>query len=272
VLKPLAFWSKAMTVSNPESSPQQVVSYVGRGRLAGLACFALGIGFASVLLGCGFYVGNRMSQSVRASNWQSHVPTEILNATATHGSSTLAVCTASIDEETDGFFALDYLTGDLKGWVFNPRTGAFGGLFLTNVSQYLGPPGKNAEYLLVSGRISPAAAGSSTRAASMVLYVVDVRGGQFAAFSVPWDRSMRNSGATQSSVFLPVGGDTIRSPAGPGVGGRKPPAGNPPKANDPNGAADNANPPKANPPKANPPKANPPKDNPPKDNQDKNNP
>jgi hypothetical protein len=80
--------------------------------------------------------------------------------------------------------------------------------------------------LLVSGRISPPASGSTARAASMVLYVVDVRGGQFAALSVPWDRSMRNAAATQASLFVPVGGDMIRPPLAQGVGPRKPPAGN----------------------------------------------
>jgi hypothetical protein len=151
----------------------------------------------------------------------------------------MAVCTAPIDEEVDGFFALDYLTGDLKGWVFNPRNGSFGGLFLTNISQYLGPPGKNAEYLLVSGRISPPASGSSTRAAGMVLYVVDVRGGGFAAFSVPWDRTMRNAGATQASLFNPVGGDMIRPPMAQGAGPRKPAAGNAPNPKAPNAPANN---------------------------------
>jgi hypothetical protein len=160
----------------------------------------------------------------------------------------MAVCTAMIDEESDGFFALDFLTGDLKGWVINPRTGAFGGLFATNVSQMLGPPSKNAEYLLVSGRTQPPASGTTTRAASMVLYVVDVRAGQFVALSVPWDRSMRNSGAPQASSFIPYGGDMIRPPVGPGVGGRKPPAANP---NEPKAPANKANPPNNNPDKNN---------------------
>lgn len=214
--------------------------------LAFFACGCLGAIVVCGLLGIGIWIG-------KGSIAKPMLPPELLQANATHGTSTMAICTAPIDEEADGFFALDYLTGDLKGWVFNPRTGTFGGLFLTNISQYLGPPGKNAEYLLVSGRIAPPASGSSTRSASMVLYVVDVRGGGFAAFSVPWDRSMRNSGATQASRFVPVGGDMIRPPVAQGAGPRKPAAGNAANPNAPannpagnNAPGNNANPPNNN--------------------------
>ncbi len=218
------------------------------------ACAVAGACAACVMLGAGFLMGRWSEGESPARGWDglrglaSHqIPVELLQATATHGTSTMAVCTARIDEESDGFFALDYLTGELKGWVFNPRMGAFGGLFATNVSQFLGPPGKNAEYLLVSGHVQPPASGTTTRSASMILYVVDVRGGQFAAFSVPWDKSMKNAGATQANVLVPVGGDVIRAPLGPGAGARKPPAGNAKAdANNPNAPANNANPPNNN--------------------------
>jgi hypothetical protein len=257
--KPFGCGSLAMTL--PESDSSRVVqASVPRNASTGFfACILLGAVSASGLLAFGIWIGKGLSGP-------SSFPPELLKATSTHGSSTMAVCTAPIDEETDGFFALDYQTGNLQGWVFNSRNGQFGGLFLTNISQALGPPGKNAEYLLVSGRVSSAAGGSGTRPADMVLYVVDVRGGNFAAFSVPWNRSMRNAGATQTSPFIAVGGDVIRPPMGPGgAGPRKPPAGNAnqnpnandPNANDPKPPANNANPAKNNPPKNNPPKNNP---------------
>jgi len=242
---------------NSDQPREQVLSTSRNRSLAFLACGCLGAIVACGLLGVGIWIG-------KGSVAKPLLPPELLQATSTHGTTTMAVCTAPIDEEVDGFFALDYLTGDLKGWVFNPRNGSFGGLFLTNISQYLGPPGKNAEYLLVSGRISPPASGSSTRAASMVLYVVDVRGGGFAAFSVPWDRTMRNAGATQTSLFLPVGSNMIRPPLALGAGGpRKPAAGNAqnPNAQNPNAPANNPagnNAPGNNAPGNN---ANPPKNN-----------
>lgn len=219
-----------------------------------VTCGSLGACAACVLLGVGFIAGRMGSdadpargmdalRSLAASDSASdRVPPELLRATATHGTSTLAVCTARMDEEADGFFALDYLTGDLKGWVYSPRWGSFGGLFVTNVSQFFGPPGKNAEYLLVSGHIQPPAADKTTRSAAMVLYVVDVQGGQFVALSVPWDRTAKNAGVQQANVIVPLGGDAIRPALAPGAGARRPPA----KPADANPPANNANPPKNN--------------------------
>jgi hypothetical protein len=258
--EPFGCWSLAMTLTDSDPSRAVQASARGNASTGFFACILLGAIAASGLLAFGIWIGKGLSSP-------SPLPPELLQATSTHGSSTMAVCTAPIDEETDGFFALDYQTGNLQGWVFNSRNGQFGGLFLTNISQALGPPGKNPEYLLVSGRLSAAAAGSGTRPADMVLYVVDVRGGNFAAFSVPWNRSMRNAGATQTSAFVYVGGMMIRDPMGPGMGGRKPPAGNAGNQNQPDAKqpqdadapANNANPPKNNPPKNNPPKNNPPK-------------
>jgi hypothetical protein len=250
---------------NSDQPREQVLSTSTNRIFPYLACGCLGAIAACGLLGVGIWIG-------KGSAAKPSLPPELLQANSTHGTSTMAICTAPIDEEVDGFFALDYLTGDLKGWVFNPRNGSFGGLFLTNISQYLGPPGKNAEYLLVSGRISPPASGSSTRAASMVLYVVDVRGGGFAAFSVPWDRTMRNTGATQASLFLPVGGDMIRPPVAQGAGPRKPAAGNAANPNAPNANPNAPNPKAPNAPANNPAGNNAPGNNanPPKNNQNPN--
>ncbi len=169
----------------------------------------------------------------------SGMPAELLRATSTHGTTTMAVCTAKMDEEQDGFFSLDYLTGDLKGWVYYPRTGTFGGLFATNVAEYLGPPGKNPEYLLIAGDIIPPPAGANIKPAASIVYVVDVRMGNFVAFTVPWSKALKNAGAVQAEPFVPVGGDVIRPAIGPGAA-RKPPA---VKANqnqaDPNDPPDN---------------------------------
>lgn len=167
---------------------------------------------------------------------------DMLSATATHGSSNLAVCTAPVDDDAEGFFTLDYLTGDLKGWVYYPRMAAFGGLFATNVQAQLGQS-KNPEYLLVSGAAAPAPTGGNTRPAASLIYVVDTRSGQFAAYTIPWNRSVESSGAPQMGQFVLVGGDAIRGPVAAGGGAaKKPPAPiNPPKNNNPANNQNNLN-------------------------------
>ena len=197
------------------------------------------------------------SKSIPGNRLHPDLPVEWLKATATHGAANIAVCTAAAGEEAEGFFALDFLTGDLKGWVYYPRMQAFGGLFATNVIQYLGTAGgKNPEYLLVSGASASGPTGGQVRAAQSLIYVVDVKLGTFVAFAIPWNRAMENSGVAQMNTLLPVGGDAIRPMTN--AGQRKAPALDPnQKANQAN---PNANPNQANPnanPNVNPNQANP---------------
>nr|MCU0719016.1 hypothetical protein [Pirellula sp.] len=116
--------------------------------------FCLGIVIAVVAIG-GYLAGKSSSPSEESSNASSvaarFVPPEYLKASATHGATNLAVCTGRVDEDAEGFFVLDYLTGELKAWVYYPRAGTFGGYFITNVQPVLGVNNKNPEYLLVTG-------------------------------------------------------------------------------------------------------------------------
>ena len=178
------------------------------------------------------------------------IPSEWLQATATHGGANMAVCTAAAGEEAEGFFALDFQTGDLKGWVYYPRMQAFGGLFATNVVQYLGSAGKNPEYLLVSGASAPGVTGGNVRPSQSLIYVVDVKLGTFVAFTIPWSRTMESSGVAQMNALLPVGGDAIRPMIGAAAQRKAP-------ALDPNQKANQQNPNQANPNPQNPNQPNP---------------
>jgi len=241
---------------------ENVRNRVSRSFLIGIAT---GLALATVLLGS-FFAGRWSAESVQIDTANSQLsaipsnrvhpdlPAEWLGATATHGMSNMAVCTAAAGEEAEGFFALDFLTGDLKGWVYYPRMQAFGGLFATNVVQYLGPPGKNPEYLLVSGASLSSPTGGQVRPSHSLLYVVDAKLGTFVAFTIPWNRSMESSGVAQMNALLPVGGDAIRPMIGPGQ--RKAPA------VDPNQKANQANPNQPNPNQQNPNQQNPNQQNP----------
>jgi hypothetical protein len=185
----------------------------------------------TVLLGFAFLAG-RQSTTIsglelplvsNVGNSTNEVPAarihpEFLSATASHGGSNMAVCTAYIDEHAEGFFALDFTTGDLKAWVYYPKAGQFGGLFMTNVQAQLGSA-KNPEYLLVSGSAASAPTGSNIRAAGSLIYVVDMRSGFFAAYSIPWDRSRENSLSEQWGPIVFMSGGKVREPS---AGAKKP--------------------------------------------------
>lgn len=193
-------------VDGPKSNCCKL-TYVSGGLLCGIAL--------ALMLGAAFWVGRQSTSNlVEQSSWngipRDRVPPEFLSATASHGGTNMAVCTALVGEDAEGFFSLDYLTGDLKGWVYYPRQGVFGGMFMTNVVPQLGQS-KNPEYLLVSGGTAPARLGGNVRLAQSLIYVVDTRSGYFAAYTAPWDRSLEASaGAPQGGQMIFVSGGQIR--------------------------------------------------------------
>ena len=193
-------------VDGPKSNCCKL-TYVSGGLLCGIAL--------ALMLGAAFWVGRQSTSNlVEQSSWngipRDRVPPEFLSATASHGGTNIAVCTALVGEDAEGFFSLDYLTGDLKGWVYYPRQGVFGGMFMTNVVPQLGQS-KNPEYLLVSGGTAPARLGGNVRLAQSLIYVVDTRSGYFAAYTAPWDRSLEASaGAPQGGQMIFVSGGQIR--------------------------------------------------------------
>ena len=183
------------------------LTYTMVGTISGIAL--------AMLLGFAFFLGRQsVTDSYDPSSWNgipaSKVPPELLSATATHGGTNLAVCTAQVGDDAEGFFSLDFTTGNLKGCVYYPKLGKFGGLFQTNVQAQLGQS-KNPEYLLVSGGTFGARLTGNVKLAQSLIYVVDTRSGYFAAYSAPWNSSMENSaGAAQMAPMIFMDGGQIR--------------------------------------------------------------
>ena len=226
-------------VESPKASCCNMTYLLG-GALSGIAL--------TLLLGVSFWIGRQSAIDEGPTSWNGiptdRVPPELLSATATHGGSNMAVCTALVGDDAEGFFALDFITGDLRSWVYYPRQSAFGGMFMTNVTNQLGQS-KNPEYLMVSGGTAAARLGGNVRLAQSLIYVVDTRSGLFAAYTVPWNSTAESSaGAPQGGPMIFVSGGQIREPnAGvkkptnpmPGMGapGAAPGAANPADANKP---------------------------------------
>ncbi len=143
----------------------------------------------------------------------SNLSEAVLHATATHGSTNVAVATGPVSEDAEGIFILDYLTGNLQCWVFYPRLQRFGGKFETNITAKL-PGTKNAEYLLVTGSSNVTQATGQARPAGCVVYVVDTKSGLFAAYSLPWNRQAEMSGEPQKGVIAFLDGGQYRLAAG----------------------------------------------------------
>ena len=130
----------------------------------------------------------------------------IAHAVSANSDETFAVCTAPIDGSTEGFFMLDFQTGDLSGGVLSQATGTFTGAYRCNVLTDLGfEPGaaKQPRFLLVSGmsnlRRSPA--GPLGQSA---LFVTDSSTGRTAAYGIPWSPQQAQKGFTSELVLLDV--------------------------------------------------------------------
>ena len=130
-----------------------------------------------------------------------------------------AVCTAPIDVGVEGFFILDFETGDISGGVIGQATSKFSGAYKHNVLKDLGfKPGqaKNPRFLLVSGLADL----SRRRGASLgqsVLYVTDSSTGATAAYGIPWNQQQ----AQAATPFL--AGLELLDVARPRGGGAKAP-------------------------------------------------
>jgi len=168
------------------------------GTLAAGVAIGLTLGGAMTV---GVLLGQR-SQSAVPSSWSDLK----LKAMSTHGTDTFAIATGSVDDDVEGLYTLDFLTGDLQCFVINPRTGKFGGWFKANVAAHLGAEkGKKPNYLLTTGMINVQGYGGNQRPAASLCYVVDANTGDVAAFSFPWAKSATAAGMAQATEMALVG-------------------------------------------------------------------
>ncbi len=139
-------------------------------------------------------------------------PQTLLNATATHGGTTMAMATGPIAGGVEGLFLLDYITGELTCSVLNPRTGALGGAFRANVVADLGvEQGKQPQYLMVTGAATFRTQGGNVQPAQSVVYVADANTGRYVGYWLPWNRQAESYNFTQASPMIVLGKGTARN-------------------------------------------------------------
>jgi hypothetical protein len=119
-----------------------------------------------------------------------------------------AVCTATLagglGGGTEGFFLLDFLTGDLSGGVLNPATSTFGVSYRHNVLADLGfQPGqaKDPRFLLIAGQADLRR--SRTPLAPSVLYVTDCSSGATVAYGIPYN-AQKSGGSIGPLPLVPL--------------------------------------------------------------------
>ncbi len=151
--------------------------------------FLLGL----VLVACGYVARPLLQRQPDA--W----PETRLHAASAVQNEAYAMATGPIDEDVEGLFVLNVLTGDLQCSVMSIRTGRFAGLFRTNVINDLGlDPAKRPSYLMTTGQVNFPRGPGAARPSFSIVYVLDTTSGNFAAYSLPWRRDMANTGRPQT--------------------------------------------------------------------------
>jgi hypothetical protein len=146
------------------------------------ACAWLVVG--AFILATGFVVGAKTASI--ASTPAGQVPKVF--AVTSLADESFAICTAPIDGNVEGFFMLDFETGDLSGGVLNATTSKFAVAYKYNVLKDLGfkaGQAKNPKFLLISG-LGDMGRGRGMPLAGSVLYVTDSSTGTTAAYGIPW--------------------------------------------------------------------------------------
>lgn len=112
-----------------------------------------------------------------------------------------AVCTVPLAMGVEGFFILDFETGDLSGGVLSPG-GKFTGVYKHNVLQDLGFKAgqvKNPRFLLVAGA-AELLTGGAGQLAPAVLYVTDSSTGTTVAYAIPFNPQQPAAGTFMAKL------------------------------------------------------------------------
>lgn len=141
--------------------------------------------------------------------WPQGLP---LRASSAASSETMAIATGRIDDQVEGLYTLDFLTGDLCCFVLNPRNGKFMGAFKTNVTTQLPVErGKKPSYVVATGSWEPVGGAGNQRPANSVVYVADANTGMVAAYTLPWVKGAAAANMTQVQGMTYLDGAKARN-------------------------------------------------------------
>jgi hypothetical protein len=152
--------------------------------------------------GIGAMIGSKFGSTNLGANIP---PIPLLADTATKGKS-MSMATGLISPEVEGLYVLDHASGMLQCWLLNPRTGAVGGIYQTNVLADLGVEKVGAgDYVMVTGgfAFTGGVTGNILPSGSIV-YVGDEATGKVVGYSFSFNRTELNRGIMQRGVLRAV--------------------------------------------------------------------
>ncbi|MCH2117647.1 MAG: hypothetical protein MK161_08120 [Pirellulales bacterium] len=138
-------------------------------------------------------------------NIQGLWPNIPLHATATQGVDKFAIATGMVKNGVEAIYFLDFLTGDLRAAVLNPKTGQFNSRFTYNIASDFENAGRKSRYLMVTGLTQIPRGRSGYQFADSSVYVAEASTGKVAVYTIPWNPGMQAAGKPQSGPLVPLG-------------------------------------------------------------------
>lgn len=128
-------------------------------------------------------------------------PSVPLHAAATHGIDKFAIATGLVDNSVEALYFLDFLTGDMRAAVINPKNGKFNSFFTRNIAADFRGAGRNSGYLMVTGSVNMPRGANNFQYANSIVYVAEAGTGQVAAYTIPWNSTAHAAGKPQFGEF-----------------------------------------------------------------------
>jgi len=131
-------------------------------------------------------------------------PNMPLHAAATHGIDKFAIATGLVDNTVEALYFLDFLTGDMRAAVINPKNGKFTSFYTRNIASDFGGAGRSSGYLMVTGSANMPRGTQNFQYANSIVYVAEASTGKVAAYTIPWNSTLHAAGKPQFGEFKPL--------------------------------------------------------------------
>ncbi|MDG2184769.1 MAG: hypothetical protein P8K79_03760 [Mariniblastus sp.] len=133
----------------------------------------------------------------------------VLNAESAAGGKSLCMATGLIDtdDNVEGLFVLDRLSGNLQCWVLNGQTGGIAAIYSARPADDMGlEKGGDVDYVMTTGRMNFQRAGrvGNMVPAGCVCYVGDGNSGNVVGYSIKFNRQamLRSEGPVVGQMNL----------------------------------------------------------------------
>ncbi len=131
-------------------------------------------------------------------------PIELHAATASQNDS-VSMATGLITGEVEGLWTLDHESGQLQCWVLSPRSGAFAGIYTTNVSNDLEVSKGKPEFLMTTGNFFYKGGKIANQSpARSVCYIANTNSGVVAGYSLGINEQMIARGQAQGGALTKI--------------------------------------------------------------------